>query len=95
MFVIFASRRGIPLLPPRFLVSTAKRRVGDVAIPVEDLALLAPQEDCWVAFRRMAERNVNQLPVVENGRLLGAVTRERLLAMVQAQLSLGSQTSGS
>ena len=45
-----------------------------------------------VALRRMAERNVNQLPVVADGRLLGAVTRERLIALVQAQLALGART---
>ena len=38
----------------------------------------------------MMERNVNQLPVVEEGVLLGSITRERLLALVQAELALGS-----
>ena len=32
---------------------------------------------------------MNQLPVVERGRLLGAVTREQLLSLVQAQIVLG------
>jgi Zn-dependent protease len=41
--------------------------------------------------RRMAERNVNQLPVVEGGHLLGAVTRERLLAIVQTRLALSDE----
>ena len=69
----------------------AARRVRDVAIPAEQLAVLAPDDDGWVALRRMAERNVNQLPVVDEGRLLGAVTRERLIALVQAQLTFGAR----
>jgi Zn-dependent protease/CBS domain-containing protein len=68
------------------------RRVCEIAIPAEQLAVLAPDDDGWVALRRMAERNVNQLPVVDEGRLLGAVTRERLIALVQAQLMFGART---
>jgi predicted transcriptional regulator len=42
----------------------------------------------------MAERNVNQLPVVQDGTLLGGLTRERLLALVQAGLALGRERRG-
>jgi Zn-dependent protease len=69
-----------------------QRRVGDVAVPLERLEVLAPDDDGWVALRRMAERRVNQLPVLDDGRLLGAVTRERLIALVQAQLTFGAKT---
>jgi CBS domain-containing protein len=58
---------------------------------VADLALLTPEESGWEAFRRMVDRNVNQLPVVANGRLVGALTRERLMALVQAGAALARE----
>jgi Zn-dependent protease len=63
-------------------------RVDAVMIPAPELAIIGPLETGWAAFARMAERSVNQLPVVANGRLLGALTRERLIALVQAGLAL-------
>jgi CBS domain-containing protein len=66
----------------------------EVMIPVDRLEVLAPDDDGWAALRRMSERAVNQLPILEDGRLLGALTRERLLALVQAQLALGTQPAG-
>jgi Zn-dependent protease len=59
-------------------------------VPLAKLETVSPDDDGWTALRRMAERNVNQLPVVDGRRLVGALTRERLLALVQAQLALGA-----
>jgi Zn-dependent protease len=69
----------------------AQRRVEEVMLGVDRLVLILPDENGWTALRRMAERNVNQLPVVEGGHLLGAVTRERLLAIVQTRLALSDE----
>jgi len=63
-------------------------RVDEVMRPADSITTLAPDASTWSAFRAMAEGNVNQVPVVERGRLLGAVTRERLLALVQAGMAL-------
>ena len=57
-------------------------------VTCEKLAVIGPLENGWVAFQRMAERGVNQLPVVEQGRLLASLTRERLLDRVRSQLVL-------
>jgi CBS domain-containing protein len=65
-------------------------RVDQVMVPVERLSVLHPNQTAWAAMRQMAERGVNQLPVVADGRLLGAVTRERLLQLVQGGLALES-----
>ncbi len=40
----------------------------------------------------MVERGVSQLPVVSEGRLVGAVTREALLSVVRARLLVGDET---
>jgi Zn-dependent protease len=66
----------------------AHTRVDEVMIPAFELATIGPKETGWTAFARMAERNVNQLPVVMDGQLLGALTREQLIALVQAGMAL-------
>jgi len=72
----------------------AETRIEEVMIPTARLATIGPKESGWIAFQRMAEQNVNQLPVVQEGILLGDLTRERLLALVQAGLALGGEGSG-
>jgi CBS domain-containing protein len=69
-------------------------RIEEVMIPTARLATIGPNESGWTAFQRMAERNVNQLPVVQEGVLVGGLTRERLLALVQAGLALGGEARG-
>lgn len=59
-----------------------------VMVPASELATLAPHDTGWDALRRMTARGVNQLPVIEDGRLVGVVTRERLLALLRAGLAL-------
>ncbi len=89
--------RGLVTLKELAQVPTGERGtlcLEDVMIPVDRLEVLAPDDDGWAALRRMSERAVNQLPILEDGRLLGALTRERLLALVQAQLALGTQPAG-
>jgi Zn-dependent protease/CBS domain-containing protein len=68
-----------------------RTRVEEIMVPTDQLAVLRPDESGWTAFQRMADRNVNQLPVVEDGRLVGALTRARLLALVQAGMALQPQ----
>lgn len=69
-----------------------QRSIEDVMVPVDRIVSLHPDETAWKALNRMAENGVNQLPVVERsgagGRLLGAVTRERLLDLVRAGVLL-------
>lgn len=62
--------------------------VGDVMIRREDLKIVRPEDSLWSVFERMATEDVNQYPVMENGRLLGMVTRDRLLGFVQTQAEL-------
>ena len=64
--------------------------VESVMRPAQDLVAVTPDESAWQAFRMMAEGRVNQLPVLVDGRLVGAVTRERLIRLVQAGVSLRS-----
>ncbi len=93
LYVADPSDRLLGLVTLAELAGTPPERRGLTSIeqvmrPVQTLATVSPDETTWEAFRRMAERNVNQLPVLEGGRLVGSVTRERLLHLVQAGVAL-------
>ena len=59
-----------------------------VMIPAERLSAVAPDTPVEEVLRRMSESNVSQIPVLEEGRLLGMVGRDRLLALVRARMEL-------
>lgn len=63
--------------------------VGEIMIPYQQLVVAHPDEDAWTALQRMDERNVNQMPVEENGNFLGLITRENLLRYVRIRAELG------
>ena len=92
-YVVGAGGRLEGLVSLREIVATpaeerAATPVSEVMVPRERLAVVAPEDSGWVALQRMAERGVNQLPVVHQGRLLAAVTRERLLDLVRNERAL-------
>jgi Zn-dependent protease/CBS domain-containing protein len=66
-------------------------RARDVMRPLERLVVIEPNETAWSAVVSMTEHSVNQLPVVSDGKLVGSVTRERLLGLVQASVMLRSR----
>jgi len=62
--------------------------VSEVMTPAP-LATVAPMEHLGVAIGRMAQRGVHQLPVVEDERLLGLLTRADVLRYLQLRHELG------
>jgi Zn-dependent protease/predicted transcriptional regulator len=57
----------------------AHTRVADIMTPASNLAHIGPGEDTSEALSTLTSRGVNQLPVVENGRVRGLVRREDIL----------------
>jgi Zn-dependent protease/CBS domain-containing protein len=51
--------------------------------PVDHLAITTPEEDIAAALRRLEERDVLQLPVVDNGRLAGMLQAGDVLGWVE------------
>lgn len=56
--------------------------------PWASLKAVTPDEDLSVAFQRMSAEDVNQLPVVEGGRLVGLLRRDTLLQYLRAHTHL-------
>jgi len=69
--------------------SRAGTRVESVMLPVSRATSVTAGDTALVGMQRLAAAGVNQLPVLEDGRLVGALTRERLLGLLQAGLWLG------
>jgi CBS domain-containing protein len=63
----------------RWIDKAAGLTAGEVM--TTDLVTAGPDEDIQSAARRMLERGVKRLPVVENGRLVGIVSRYDLLRL--------------
>jgi CBS domain-containing protein len=61
----------------RWVDKAAGLTAGDIM--TTDVVTASPREDVRVAARRMLERGVKRLPVVEEGRLVGIVSRYDLL----------------
>jgi Zn-dependent protease len=64
-------------------------RSAEVMTPLDQILAISPDEDAWTLIRKMDESNVNQVPVMENGRLVGMITRERLLHYIRTRTELG------
>jgi len=63
--------------------------VGEIMIPLARLVLAHLQEDAFEVMKRMDERNVNQMPVEQDGRIVGMIARENLIRYMRTRAELG------
>ena len=63
--------------------------VEEVMIPRDSFKSVGPDDELTAVFQQMTTENVNQFPVMENGRLLGMVARDNLLAFLRTRTELG------
>jgi len=59
-----------------------------VMTPADSVHWVHPEDDVMAVLQRMDESDVNQVPVVEDGRLLGLITRESLLHDIRMRAEL-------
>jgi len=76
----------IKLIPRNRWATTT---VGEVMTPLEKLKWVRPDDDLSYAMRIMTAGDINQLPVVENGNIVGMVARDRLLNFIDTRAELG------
>jgi Zn-dependent protease len=57
--------------------------------PVSRLKAVGPDDGLWTALQEMTEDGVNQLPVMEEGRLIGMLARDNLLSFIRVRADLG------
>ncbi len=56
---------------------------GDIMLPLSSSRYVRPDQDLWEALELMDAEGVNQLPVVEQGEVVGVLTREHLLTFLK------------
>jgi Zn-dependent protease/CBS domain-containing protein len=59
--------------------------VREIMTPVGELVVVSPGEDAAEALNKMMQRDVRQLPVVQNGRLVGLLRRRDIMRWLQLQ----------
>ncbi len=69
--------------------------VGHAMIPLERLHVISPQQSLNDVLPLMAGRDVNQLPVVQNGRLVGILGRDAIVRFLEVRRGLGQETAES
>jgi predicted transcriptional regulator len=62
--------------------------VDDVMRPLDQLHTIAAQTPLTEALERMGREDVNQLPVVEDGRVAGVISRSHILQVLQTRAEL-------
>jgi Zn-dependent protease/CBS domain-containing protein len=63
--------------------------VGQAMIPRERLHIVSPQQNLNDVLPLMAGRDVNQLPVVQDDRLVGVLSRDAIVRYLEVRRSLG------
>jgi CBS domain-containing protein len=58
-------------------------RVQQIMIPMDQVAVVTPQEEAGEAFTVLTGRDVNQVPVVQDGHLVGMLRRRDILRWLQ------------
>lgn len=58
-------------------------RVSEIMTPREDLELAAPDQDAAEALSTITQRDIRQLPVVQDGNLLGMLRRRDIIRWLQ------------
>jgi predicted transcriptional regulator len=56
---------------------------------VEDIQWAAPAESVLGILNRMRERDINQMPVLEEGHIVGIVARDSILRVLQTRIQVG------
>jgi Zn-dependent protease len=65
------------------------KQVRDIMTPIEQVPSLKPSDDATEAFRRMMSGDLGRMPVIEEGRLVGIISRRDLLDLFKIKSDLG------
>ncbi len=57
--------------------------VRQIMVPEKELEVVTPREDAMDAFQKLAKRDMRQIPVVQNGELVGMLRRQDILRWLQ------------
>ena len=64
-------------------------RITEVMTPIDKLKWVSPDEDLAKVLGTLTQQDINQLPVVEGGRIVGMIARDNLLSFISMREKLG------
>ena len=64
-------------------------QVKDIMTPVDKLKVAHLDQDALSILEQMDENNINQIPVVSEGRVIGLIIRDNLIRFLRARAELG------
>jgi Zn-dependent protease len=93
-FIVTAGGKVAGLLTLHRIKETARAswpttEAGQAMLPIAHAKRVRPEAELWTTFEAMDRDGVNQLPVMENGRMLGVLTREAIISFLRTRLELG------
>jgi CBS domain-containing protein len=65
------------------------KQVRDIMTPIELVACLKPTDDATEALSKMVSGDIGRMPVVEDGRLMGIVSRRDIMNLFRVKSDLG------
>lgn len=67
--------------------------VAHAMVPADKVPTAAPETELWTALEAMGRENVNQMPVMDQGEVIGMLSREDILHYLEAlQLAMRGRT---
>jgi Zn-dependent protease len=92
-FLVTDGQQVFGLMTPREVSAVprsewSRTSVAAAMTPFEKLKWVRPEDSAMSVMEKMNAENVNQLPVIDNGRLLGLISRETLLNRIQLYMTL-------
>lgn len=96
-YVVIEDHRVLGIITPREVTAVPREEWPRVAIhtvmtPLDRLKWISPAEPASRALERMDQENINQLLVMEDGRLLGMVARDGLISRIQTFIAFQGKT---
>jgi Zn-dependent protease/CBS domain-containing protein len=64
-------------------------QVKEIMTPVDKLKAARPDQEALSILEQMIEDDINQMPVVKEGRVIGLITRDNLLRFLRTRSELG------
>jgi CBS domain-containing protein len=63
--------------------------VGQVMTPVQEMVSVSPQANAGEAVALMGQRDLNQVPVIQSGHLVGLLSQANIMRYLQVRHELG------
>lgn len=67
-------------------------QVEKIMVPADRLKVASPEQDALSIVEQMDENEINLIPVVSEGRVIGLITRDNLLRFIRTRAELGIES---